>query len=485
MKKRRIIAAIIAATLALSCITLLSGCASAPYIMTIDGEQIRPGIFIVNQYTALGEARQKLSAELNADFDADLEEDEDNVFIDINDADFDYDAHYIDDVPFYEWVNERAMETTARMLVVDQIFKERGLAFPPEYLSEMNAGINAMWEQDLNFQQFQSMVGQFGEAAFSLLANKSWGEFFTEAGVSLESYRFVLQSEDKEGMVFESFYGEEGTETVTDQEWKSFYEENYVRFRRLEFPIRSTETDDDEDNARNEKINAENETFLRELAEYFNSPPPNVVVSFADLSERQQAFTRMCEDCDEFMRHCTCFEPEPECPDDCDCEDCNPTCDCDPEEDEDCIICYDCEECGDCVMCIADSDNDFSDIADDIAEMLDLNFDSYERVPDEPEGEGGEVLTFIGDMDYGKAVFYESENRYWLFVRLDIWGNDDTNLRREQRIEAVADMKQDGFSDMIEDLANDFLNRSDVEINQEVLAKHDPRWFIESQRNPR
>jgi hypothetical protein len=487
----------------LSGVAMFSGCSNAPYIMTVGGEQIRPGIFIMNQYAALGEARGKL-AEMYAD-------DED---FDMNVDGFDFEGYQIEDVPFFDWVNNRAFEMTARMLVVDRMFDELDLSFTREYLAAMNAQIADSWSEDTNWGQVRQWMEQLGEMALQFMSGVSWGDFFTEAGVSFESFRFVMQNDDKEAMIFNSIYGEDGTDPVPDEIWQAQWEETRLRFRWLDIRIESEEPEDeddapfcDEELARIRELNRENREFMELLVDWYNNPPEGTVVSFTDLRQRYGAYVSECDECEEFTRHCECPCDECdkfpcECCEDCkkfpceccedgDCDDCD-GCDaaaaaepveiCSDGECERCEECLDCDDCGDCAVC--DMCGGCGDcFACNLVRETDEQRDMFLRIPEIEEGEEPDemesVLLHIANnmTEFNVAEMHESESVYSVLIRLDPLGRPD--LRSEHRTQVVIELKAEGFTDRLEEMALEFLARDDVVRNDSVLAKHDPRWFTQ------
>jgi hypothetical protein len=475
--------------------------------MTLDGEEIKPGVFIVNQFTAFGEARNKVMDEFEDDEEFDIDK-------------LNLSEHLIEGIPFYDWVNNRAKQLTARLFVVDRMFNERGLAFTvcnttncpePEIegatrvhdtncMAQINATITNRWEEDRDAEQIRELTQIYGPEVMSQIppSGVKWRELFTSVGVSFESYRFFMLNSFKEAMIFNNIYGEQGTEPVSDEEWREAFAETHVRFRVLNTMRLSEETDDDEVNEKNAVLNAQMTEFMKELIEFYNSPPEGAVIGFNDLSLRLESFMRECSGCEEFMRNCICecldcdeLIDECVCPcddcgecDDClDCDDCGECAVCDPDsaesepeasdepddecpEDCDCADCSDCDECGECERCAMA----------DVFRMLEEDNDRFAEIPDEPESELDLVYTFIAGMLFDVAEFYEDETMYCILVRLDPLGNEGRNP--DNRIKMIIELRAEGFTDRIIEAAESLAASGSMVMNDSVLAKHKPQRFV-------
>ena len=110
MKTRKITALILSMALILAAFTF-AGCGhDTRFIMTVNGEEVPVGWFIMNQFAAAREA-QALFAEEHTDVDVTVE-------------DFSYEDYQIEGTDYVEWVNDRAIELTARMFIIDEKFTE-------------------------------------------------------------------------------------------------------------------------------------------------------------------------------------------------------------------------------------------------------------------------------------------------------------------------------------------------------------------------
>lgn len=223
---QKLIAAALCAGLAVtltSCRKINNPFVDTSYVMRTESGKIAPGVYIYSQFEALGDAQDKF-----------IEEHPD---VDTTEDGFSFDKYKVEGKEYTQWVKDRALLLTARLLAAEKMFDERGLSFTPE--EELNLAKNAenKWNTDWYYDANANYYGYYD----SELGGQTWGELYESSGISEESFKFVYKASAKESKIFESLYGKDGTEAVSDAEWQGIWQKDYARYRRLTININNDE----------------------------------------------------------------------------------------------------------------------------------------------------------------------------------------------------------------------------------------------------
>lgn len=184
VKMKRWIAFALCAVLALS----LAGCKfSAPAsVMTVEGEEIPAGLYLMYQYQAYSSARSRR---------------EDTKVPVLKSS--------IDGVKAADWIHTETVSSLKRCLWTERAFEEAGLSFTQEELDGFEQRIESIWSYS--------------------------GALLEENGVGRESYRRMYLSEEKYSRLLEA-YRDSPDGQVTDAEAKDYMNKTYSRIRRLILP---------------------------------------------------------------------------------------------------------------------------------------------------------------------------------------------------------------------------------------------------------
>lgn len=158
----------------------------------IDGTQLRAGILIYFQSSALSEAYGYLG------------EGEDDVL-----------AITIEDQPAREWINNKAVESMRKFAAVENKFDELGLKFENKEDELVKITASSWWEY--------------------------LGEYYEEIGVSEQSYLDIGVNSEKELALFDHYYGEGGEREIPEEEVRNYLKENYARIKYIEMPLKDGE----------------------------------------------------------------------------------------------------------------------------------------------------------------------------------------------------------------------------------------------------
>ena len=158
----------------------------------IDGTRLRAGILIYFQSGAISDAYSYMG------------EDDENV-LDIT----------IENQPAREWINNKAVESMRKYAAVENKFSELGLSFKnkEDELAKINS--EQWWEY--------------------------LGPYYEEVGVSEQSYLDVVINSEKKRALFDYYYGEGGEMEVSEEEIKSYLQDNYARIKYIEMPLKDGE----------------------------------------------------------------------------------------------------------------------------------------------------------------------------------------------------------------------------------------------------
>jgi len=217
---------IIAAALSAGVMLTLTSCrkinnpfVDTTYIMEADSGKVAPGVYIYSQFEALGDAQDKFT--------------EEHPEVDTTADGFSFEDYTIEGKSYVQWVKDRALLLTARVLVAEKMFAERGLTITPEEELNLSRNIESRWNADWAYEANAYYYGYENAQA----GGQTWGELYGASGVSEESYAYVSGATAKEDKIFDSFYGKDGTEPVSDEEWQGIFKTDYARYRRLTINI--------------------------------------------------------------------------------------------------------------------------------------------------------------------------------------------------------------------------------------------------------
>jgi hypothetical protein len=458
MKTKKLIALILSAALILS-VAVFAGCGTnTRHIMTFNGEEIPAGIYIINQFYAVNEAQSRFA--------------EEHPDVDMWAEDFKAEDYQIEGVDYIDWVNQRALELTARLLVIEDMFAQRDLSFTQEQLSEFHSDIDTSWNTD---KQLEEMFAMFGEQALQFGGGgETWGQFFEAAGASRESFNRINMSNEKMSAIFADIYGVDGTDPVPEEEWRAFFKDEYVRFRIFAMPT----VDEDgeplpEDRlAELREFGQEQLAFIKDGGSFFAA-----MQAYHELNSGLGDNIFDLDFDDEFYEFDDDFDPDSD-EDEAEDDD-NSSEEADEneaEDDDNSSEEADEDEAGD--------DGDDSEEADEDEEEewnlyaeLDTELDEYIKISDFPENE---VIVHLLSMDFDTPDILQTETNDYILMKLDTEGNlENENVFNEYRDIVTIDLRAEDFDDMLNRLAKELLdNDVDFNVNQAAIKRYSPRRFM-------
>lgn len=170
--------------------------------MTIDGVDVRAGIYLYYVVNAYNDAISV--AQENGETFADCETTKDVKKI-LKKTD-------IDGVSAEEWIQNKATEYCIEYVAIQREFERLELTLSGEDLAEIDS----------------SLAGTM----------QYFAAFFEDTGISEQSAKDVLTSTKKLDLIWQAYYGEDGSVGVKDDTLYDHYKDNYLRFKYIQMPLK-------------------------------------------------------------------------------------------------------------------------------------------------------------------------------------------------------------------------------------------------------
>lgn len=166
----------------------LTGCLGHVFTkaMTVNGEEISAGMYLMLQMVAYGEAQGKV---------------EDTT--DILDQ-------WIEDKKGIDWINDRTAELCCRLVAVEKLCAQKGITLSEENTEKLNSDME-YWD--------------------------GVKEQYEQAGVGYETLKRYIQYEYLSEQLFDTLYGTEGEFPPSRDEIAAYYSERYAHVRLMLIPL--------------------------------------------------------------------------------------------------------------------------------------------------------------------------------------------------------------------------------------------------------
>ena len=178
----------------------------------IDGVQIPAGVFIYYLDTANYEARQKLNEQTDTSADLSPEgaaaQSSETVTLPLY-------SSQIDGVDSKQWIYDRATELMQEYAAVEAKFDEYGLTLSDDDKQSAQVYLDQIWDYA--------------------------GDYYTSMGVSENSYKSIFLNSSKKQKLFETIYSEGGEKAVSDDEIKTYLDENYALINYIDVELKDGE----------------------------------------------------------------------------------------------------------------------------------------------------------------------------------------------------------------------------------------------------
>lgn len=245
-KLKRIIAAAVSSAIVLTSAGCTTGKNTA-YALTVDGYKVKAGVYIYYSYTALMEAKNMAAGQ------------DENLDITDNKA---LEKVKIEGKPFLDFVKDKTTDSCINHVAVIKHFDELGLSLTDEAKEEIDEYVEATWD--------------------------SSEDMFTGNGISKESIEEIMTSSYKSDEIFKAYYGEGGSENVTDDQLREHYTENNARVRYIDMDLHDAEGND---------LDEEGKKELKDMAEDFLKRAKDA----DDITEMLKKFDEFQEEYDDYV----------------------------------------------------------------------------------------------------------------------------------------------------------------------------------------
>lgn len=192
-----------------------TACRDNGSLMTVDGTEIRNGVYISYLTNATNTAQSKVSKESSAN-SADSTNSE---------SETDFWSATLDGKDVTEWIKENTLKSVRGHIGVQRLCEKYGISLTDEELTEINTECDKEWESSNIYVKYLygfDTVGDMNEAR----------------GVSIESYKEIVRVNMLRDKLFLRYYDTDGEQAVSDEEYKKFVDENYAAIRIMELPYK-------------------------------------------------------------------------------------------------------------------------------------------------------------------------------------------------------------------------------------------------------
>lgn len=198
---KKIAAGVIALVLTAS----LCGCSDNGYLMTVDGIDIRNGIYLSFQQTSVSNASSKYEEENSSDSST---------------SDVDIFEQTIEGKSAYEWIKDDTIKQVRRFVGIQRICEENNISLTSEEIAEVNKEVQESWDESNIYVQY-------------IYGYNTIGEYYESMGISIESLKEISKVNKLSTKLFLHYYGKDGTIPVSEDEINTYLKENYACVKLL------------------------------------------------------------------------------------------------------------------------------------------------------------------------------------------------------------------------------------------------------------
>ena len=205
-----------ALTTALVCAASMAGCADNGYMGTIDGFQLRNGIYLSLMTTAHTNGTNNI-------YDVKEEAGDTSEIADVF-------SETIDGVNAEQWIKDETLKLSKRYVAIERLFEKEGLTLDADKVSAVNADMKETWDSEsLNYYGFTIPVE-------TVYGYPTLGEYYESIGIGLDSLKDMELNVLKEEALFLEIYGNNEETKVSDVDIDAYLLENYMGVKYIEVP---------------------------------------------------------------------------------------------------------------------------------------------------------------------------------------------------------------------------------------------------------
>lgn len=193
---------LVAGCTALTCASCGENTATA---LTVDNYDVRAGIYLYYATTAYSEAINVLTKQGENFDDAKTTKEVKKIM----------DKVKIDNLEPDKWIQNKAAEHCVDFVEVEREFDALGLKLSGDQL----ASIDSELKSNMSF----------------------YGKFYESAGIGEQSVKDIITNNYKQNMLWEAYYGDDGSVGVKDSDMQDYYADNHLRIKYIEMPLKDGE----------------------------------------------------------------------------------------------------------------------------------------------------------------------------------------------------------------------------------------------------
>lgn len=192
-----------------------TACMDNGSLMTVDGTEIRNGVYIsyLTNFTNTAQSRVSEESSANSTDSTDSE------------SEADFWSATIDGKDVTEWIKENTLKSVRGHIGVQRLCEKYGISLTDEELTEINTQCNEEWESSNIYVKY-------------LYGFDTVGEMNEASGIGIESYKEVIQVNMLRDKLFLHYYDTDGEQAVPDEEYNEFIDENYAAIRIMTLPYK-------------------------------------------------------------------------------------------------------------------------------------------------------------------------------------------------------------------------------------------------------
>ena len=399
---KKIAAGVLAVVLAAS----LCGCDKG-YIMTVDGMEIRNGIYLTYLQSAYTDAGTALQEQNSANSDtsdtsetsetSDTSEDSDSPASDessnTSEESIPITEEEIDGKTGSQWIKDEALKSVRRFVAIRRKCAELGLELTADEQKNLNTQFSQVWDTENQY-------------VYYVFGYKTMGEYYESKGIGKESMKEIYKSNELQTKLFEYYYGKGGELEVPESEIDDYLKENRAAVKVLEFEYKDAsgnalEKDEDKKAVKDE---------AQKYADRINNGEKAVDVFYdynlkkAEDSAKAKAETDYKEDNEEGLSKDEWIKKQVE----------------------------------DAKVTKAESD-------DSLDQIISKDSSSYDE----------KTTDYIfGAAADGKATLFETDDKVYLIIKEDI--TKKTSWKETNNLDVLKEMKGKEFKEMLNDFGKDY-----------------------------
>lgn len=207
-----------AAVLAVVLATSLCGCDRGS-LMTVDGMEIRNGVYISLMQSAYNNAETELkeqqeTSDITSDTSAgETSSTESKESVPIT-------KEEIDGKSGSQWIKDETMKAVRRFVAVQRKCDELGIALSETEMNELNTNVNGVWDNANDYVKY-------------IYGYETLGEYYESQGIGKESYKEIQRVSELQSKLFMHYYDKGGELEVKESEINDYLKENYASVKLL------------------------------------------------------------------------------------------------------------------------------------------------------------------------------------------------------------------------------------------------------------